>query len=266
MTVAISFVSQKGGVGKTTLALNISLALAKLGFRVLLVDVDPQGGVAISLDNESKVGGLKAYLAGTPLRDAVLTTRLAGFSILPLQHLRGLERAAVSSDLENGLRLQVLVDSAKQFDLVVFDTPAGLSGSTLGALRASDLAFTAMQAEPLAARTFPQLLEVLGELRDEGARISLAGIILTMVQTKVDSSLKVMESMWENMPDELVLDAHIPRDPVFLKASELGVPLGLLSRRPPPIAHRFDELAAEIANLLPALDKGEDDEPISLFV
>lgn len=260
MTTAISFVSQKGGVGKTTLSLNVSLSLAQLGFRVLLVDVDPQGGIGISLRSSSEVGGLKSWLNGNPLKESVLSTRLSGFSILPLCNLHGLERA------ESGLRLQILVDGAKDYDLVVFDTPAGLAGSTLGALRSSDFAFTALQAEPLAASTFPQLLEVLGDLRDEGARITLAGIILTMVQTKVDSSLKIMEAMWETMPSELVLDAHIPRDAVFLKASELGVPLGLLSRRPPPIAHRFDELAAEIAAFLPPLTEGEDDEPLSLLV
>ncbi len=266
MTIAISFASQKGGVGKTTLALNVSLSLATMGFRVLLVDVDPQGGIGVSLKKKSDKSGLKSYLSGTPLDECTIQTRIPGLSVLPLFSLYGLERAAISSEMENGLRLQVLVDSAKGFDIIVFDTPAGLAGSTLGALRASDLVFTPLQAEPLAASTFPQLLEVLGDLREEGARVSLAGIILTMVQTNVDSSLKIMEAMWSSMPDELVLDAHIPRDSAFLKASELGVPLGLMSRRPPPIAHRFDELAAEIANFLPALEEGTDDEPISLFL
>ncbi len=266
MTTSISLVSQKGGVGKTTLALNLSLSLAKLSIRTLLVDTDPQGGIALSLMGEqSAAQGLKGYLAGEPLERAVLSTRVPGFAILPTGTLRGLERATFMHQLEDGLRLSLLAETARDYDVIVYDTPAGLTGSTLGALRASDLAFTPLQAEPLAANSLPQLLEVIGDLREEGARVQFAGVILTMVQRQVDASLNVVDTIWQKLPHALVLDAHIPRDPAFLKASELGVPLGLLSKRPPPIARRFDELASELAKHIPLTDDGNDD-PIPLLL
>ncbi len=265
MTVALSLVSQKGGVGKTTLSLNLAHSLAQFGFRVLLVDVDPQGGIGISLNDKNSVGGLKAYLAGEPLSSCVLTTRIPGFAILPLCSLRGLERSRIYSSLEDGIKLQSLVESASLFDVVMFDTPAGLAGSTLGALRASDLAFSVVQAEPLAMNTFPQLLEVLGDLREEGSQVTLSGLILTMVQAGVPTSVDVVKTILEKMPKGLVLDTQIPRDPLFLKASASGVPISLLRRRPPPIARRFDQLAIEVARFLPE-EEGVDDEPISLLI
>ncbi len=266
MTIALSFVSPKGGVGKTTLSLNVSLALARLGHRVLLVDVDPQGGIGISLKSTSAVGGLKSYLAKKALSSCVLNTRITGFSILPLCGLKGLERAKINSDLEDGQLLQSLVNSATGFDLVVFDTPSGLAGSTLGALRASDLAIAAMQAEPLSMNTFPQLLETIGELRKEGARVKLSGVVFTMVQPDDSTSCNVVEAFSTKIPRELILKTHIPRDPVFMRASELGVPVRFLQRKVLAISRFFDQLAIEISNSLPVDESAGSDEPISLIV
>ena len=241
-----------------------ALSLAQQGVKTLLVDVDPQGGIGLPLTGDSRAKGLKGYLAGERLEDCILKTRVPDFSILPVGAIRGLERAQMSSRLEDGMRLQLLVDTCRDVDCVVFDTPAGLLGSTIGALRASDFAVSPVQAEPLAAASLPQLLELIGDLRDEGARVVLKGVVLTMVQREDETSMNVLDLVWNKLPASLVMDAHIPRDPAFLAASEAGVPLAFLSRRPPPIARRFDELASEIAQLIPMEEV--DNEPISLLL
>ncbi len=269
MTTAIAIASSKGGVGKTTVSLNLAYAFAKLGWKTALVDVDPQGAVGYSLPSAAATGGLIGYLAqGLALSDALLATRLTEFAVLPMGPIAGNDTQGLAVHLEDGTALQRLTAdiAAKGFDLVVFDTPCGFSGVTTGALRASQYVLAPLQAEPIALRTLPQLLDVLAHLRGQGTDISLAGVVLTMLQARNSDSLDVAQDAWSRLPDDLVLDASIPRDPVFLRASSAGVPVGLLSRRrPPAVAAAFDQLAME---LLPRinLEQAEDnDEPYALF-
>ena len=263
---SLSVISQKGGVGKTTLSLNLSLALANLGARVTLVDCDPQGAVGHSLMGAGTTGGLVEVInKPDAVGDSLLPTRLLGLRLLPVGDVEPHLCGQFNENLADGSRLSVLLDKlATSCDLVVFDTPSGFCGATMGALRASDYAISPLQAEPVALRTLPQLLSVIGTLREEGRRIELISLVLCMLQQRVGDSLAVAEEVWSRLPPDLVSETTIPRDVGVLAASAAGVPLAMLHRsRPQPIALIFDRLAAELA---PKLDLyGDDDGPLSLF-
>ena len=264
---SVAIVSQKGGVGKTTLSLNLAFSLAKMGIRVALIDADPQGAVGHSLQGVKASSGLYGLIwAGDPLDQCLLTTRLPELSIMPVGDVPPHESPAFHQRLEDGTSFANLLTAlSSRFDLVMIDTPSGFNGATLGALRACDSAVTPLQAEPVALRTLPQLLSVIGALRDQGARVQLSAIVLCMLQQRNNDSLSVAEEVWSRMPAELVLEATIPRDLSVLAASSAGVPVGLLSpRRPPPVSLVFDRLASELSPRLGLATDGEDG-PLGLF-
>jgi chromosome partitioning protein len=264
----LSIVSQKGGVGKTTVALNLAWAMASRGVRVMLVDADPQGGIGLSLTRLSSGEGLVGYLTKKQTLSQVLVkTRLPELQLLPMGPLPVAETHALSTRLSDGRDLERLAAdaSAAGCELLMLDTPAGFTGVTMAALRTSDSVLSPLQAEPLAMRSASQLLEVLGALRSQGARATLAGFLLTMLDLRNPHSLSVATEAWSDFPENAVLQATIPRDPVFLSASAAGVPVGLLSRRPPPVVSRFDQVAEELERRLGLGKELVDDGPLSLF-
>lgn len=264
---ALSIVSPKGGVGKTTVALNVAFALARRGQRVLLVDTDPQGGIGLSLMNLKAGPGLTGFLTRrAPLASVLVKTRLAELHLLPVGNLALHDTHAFEARLADGAELKrLLTEASGGYDLVLFDTPSGFNGATLGALRASRYALCPLQSEPLAMRAASQLLEVVGALRDKGAEIELAGFVLTMLDLRNPDSLKVATEAWSDFPPQAVLQTTIPRDAIFHKASGAGVPVGLLSSRPPPIAGLFEQVALELEQRMLLGKEGAHDGPISLL-
>ncbi len=265
--ISLAITSQKGGVGKTTVALNLAFSLATRRRRTLLIDTDPQGAIGLSLGQANEKPGLAAIvLEGASLADALIQTNNQFLTILPTGQLRAIEAPELASKLVGGRPISSLNRAlADHFDLVLYDTPSGFTGVTLGVLRGCDFTLSPLQAEPIAARSLTQLLSVIGELRAEGCPITLAGVVLSMLQLRDDSSLGVAQEVWGRLPSDLVFDTHIPRDAVFLAASKAGVPVGLLSRTPPPVAAVFDQLAIELEQILKLSPDGDDDGPIALI-
>lgn len=266
MTIIV-FASQKGGVGKTTLALNIAYALARRSWSTVLIDTDPQGGVGASLGGSAhQASGLAALLRESASMDEVLlATKLPELTLLPFGELAPRLHNELSASLADGRRLQVLLGSlAERFDVVLVDTASGLTGATLGALRASTHAVAPLQAEPLALRSLPALVEIIGEIRGEGLPLQLAGLVPTMVQSRHEVSMATTQEVFRLFPPSSVLESFVPRDPVFLDASASGVPVGLLSRRPPRVASVFDQIAAELEPRVGLPIEEESHDPIPL--
>lgn len=262
----LSVVSQKGGVGKTTVSLNLALSLARRGHRLLLVDTDPQGAIGLSLQRANAGVGLASYIARRVPLDRVIThTKFPELDLIPMGNIAIQDTPAFGARLNDGSELTRLLSECGGYDLVMFDTPSGFSGVTMGAMKVSTHVISPLQAEPLALRSASQLLEVLAALRREGGSVALAGLVLTMLDLRNGESLSVATEVWTDFPDVAVLQTNIPRDPAFLKASSAGVPVGLLSRAPPPVSALFDQLAQELEPRLGMRKEVKDDGPISLL-
>ena len=241
--------SQKGGVGKTTVSVNLAYSLARRGWNTLLVDTDPQGSVGLSLSEKARKcqGFYDAVNTGVSVLPLILPTRLPELNLLTAgQSHSFFGTANQSMDTLAALRRIVSEISTRPFDLVIFDTPAGLSGSSGDVLRLADSVLIPQQAEPLGIRSIPQMLQAIQFLRNNGSKLEVAGILMTMVQADQKESAEVVRELRSLVPAQLLCQTTIPRDPVFLKASAAGVPLGLLQRNPPAAAHVFDQLAAEL--------------------
>jgi chromosome partitioning protein len=262
-THCIAFASLKGGVGKTTTALNSAYAFARRGARTLLVDTDPQGAIGLSLDGVSERPGLASAVQGGALPD-VVKTRLAELHLMPVGFVDAIDvdRFALDARASDVLK-RVIERGQNDYDVILFDTPAGLGGMTRLVLETVDSVVAVVQCEPLALRALPRLLELLGSLREAGSACSLLGVASNMGSFRDPVMLACLEELWELYRDH-VFDTAIPRDNIFLQASRAGVPLGLLSRRPPPAAAVFDSLVAEMEGRLGIVEGGSDDGPIRL--
>jgi chromosome partitioning protein len=264
---AVAVVSQKGGVGKSTTSLNLAFALASRGWKTLLVDTDPQGGIGLSLNRQKPSQGLARYVAGgISLEDVVVHTRLAEFDLLPIGAIAMKDTHAFGTHLLDGREFKRLkTEGTGRYDLVLFDTPAGFGGITYGALRASEWLLSPLQAEPTALRSFPQLLETMGSIREQGSNVRMLGVVLSMLQAKNKHSQDVADEVMTRLPKHLLFETTVPRDAAFLESSAQGIPLGLMRKKYPALAAGFDALAQEVELRLGLKNKVEEEEHDSLF-
>ncbi|MEZ4373843.1 MAG: ParA family protein [Polyangiaceae bacterium] len=264
MSRRITLVSQKGGVGKTTVALNLALALAERGRRTLLVDLDPQGGIGHALSRgDTELVGLADLLMGQiQPEEAILPTKVPRLSLFP----RGRLDPADACDFELALASNGVLDSTlakveRGFDITILDNPSGLGLITRAALMLADFALIPFQAQPLALRSTSQVLRVIDRVRSgENPKLQLLGILPTMVERDNDASHAVMMDIWSSF--EAVTDTTIPRANVFADASLRGLPVGFLSGPVSPEARRFEVLASEVESLMDQLTPMEKQDVV----
>jgi chromosome partitioning protein len=260
MTRRLVVASQKGGVGKSTVALNLAVALAERGRRTLLADLDPQGAIGLSLaKGDTELAGLAELLSGlVSPADAVVATRLPGLSLLPRGRLDATDVESFETAVARpGVLGEVFGACEKGCDVVIVDTPSGLGRVTTAALASSHFVLLAFQTERLALRSVGQVLAVIDHVqatRNPGLR--LVGILPTLVERERASSHDVLSEIWNGFPD--ALETVVPRSETFARASALGVPVGFLGGGAGgPEARRFDLLADEIEGRMSRLDGTE---------
>ncbi len=264
MANIVSIVSSKGGTGKTTVALNLAVALAEGGERTLLIDADPLGAIGFSLArSDTEWQGMAEYMMKrASLDDILIQTKLPFLSILPRGRLDPLDVAMYEEILHTSTGLGDIISAVCDgFRYVIIDTPSGLGLVTRAALSVSTFALIPLQAEPLAVRAISQTLRVLQHIKEhENPDLNLLGILATMVQLNKDVSFNIMNTVWASLNG--VLETYIPRTDVFHLASEKGLPIAFLSGKYPPEAIRFELLATEIKDIIQGISgvTGEIDE------
>lgn len=247
----LAVVSQKGGVGKTTTAVNLAAAFARSGHKTLIVDVDPQGAVryGVGLRPGHPTVGFADYLRGdVPLRDIILPTQLpwlramlVGSVIDGVEHDEYIRRATETQQLAQLLRV-----ARERCHVVVVDTPPGLGGIVRAVLGLSQHVIVPLQCEPLAVQTTPQVLRGIQDAVRSNDRLALEGVLLTMYQAGNSVSERTAQYIRQHLPPDLVFDLTIPRSMAAADAFAAGVPV-VLRNPSDPAALAYTNLAHQLA-------------------
>ncbi len=221
--------NQKGGVGKTTSAVNIAACLAELNTNVLLIDIDPQGNATTGVGVDKTAIQHSIYdviINDVPIQDAITATNYKNLHICPsTPDLSGAEVELIVSD-QREYRLKAAIKSIQsKFDYVIIDTPPSLGLLTLNALAAADTVLIPIQCEFYALEGVSQLTKTIrGVRRGINPSLDIEGILLTMFDSRTNLSVQVVEEVKRVFPKK-VYKTVIPRNVRLSEAPSFGTPI-----------------------------------------
>lgn len=227
----IAVANQKGGVGKTTTAVNLSACLAAIGQRVLLFDLDPQANATSGVGLE-KIEGASAYrvlLGEGSLLDKIKPTTFERLEMIPSEVdlcAADLELARTENHLLAVSRALKSILDSERFDIVLIDCPPSLGILTLNAFAASDGLLVPLQCEYYALEGVSMMNRVLGQLRDAGVnpRLDIFGVVMTMFDGRTKLSNEVVGEV-RNLLGAKVFETVIPRGTKLAEAPSFGKPI-----------------------------------------
>lgn len=235
MARIISITNQKGGVGKTTTAVNLGAAVAQAGRKVLLVDLDPQGNATSGLGVPKRKDLPSVYevlISGADPNQAVSKTMIETLDVLPSRvGLAGAEVELVNMEDREFLLKNALAGFSEAYDYVLIDCPPSLGLLTLNALVASDAVLVPIQCEYFALEGLSQLMNTIRIVRRGlNSRLEIEGFVLTMFSSRMNLCVEVVEEVRKYFKNK-VYDTIIPRSIRMSEAPSHGLPICLYDPR-----------------------------------
>jgi chromosome partitioning protein len=233
VTTVIAVTNQKGGVGKTTTAVNVAYYMAKEGKNVLLIDLDPQGNATsgLGIDKQSLEVTISDVLTGGKLlRHAVIPTEHTQLFLAPsTSHLANTE-VELAAMQQKFTRLKTAIEGATEYDVIIIDSPPSLSLLTVNGLIAAKYVLLPVQAEFYALEGLGQLLETMKLVRKSmNPTLDLIGVLPTMMDSRTTLSNQVYEEIKKHFPGK-VFEHTIPRNIRLAEAPSHGLPVGAYDR------------------------------------
>ena len=257
--ICVGVANQKGGVGKTTTAINVATALAAIGWRVLVVDLDPQGNASTGFGIAQSARAASSYdlLTGqAELGDCVVPTRVPRLDVIPATvDLSGAEIELIELD-QRTHRLRNALDgsAAARWDICLIDCPPSLGLLTVNAMVAADYLLVPLQCEFFALEGLSQLLQTIDRIRAGfNPRLEILGVALTMFDRRNNLTEHVAQDVRTCLGDK-VFDTVIPRNVRLSEAPSHGMPALIYDHRCPG-SEAYMALAREVLGRLPNLKR-----------
>lgn len=247
--MCLAVVNQKGGVGKSTTAVNLGACLGELGKRVLLVDIDPQGNASSGVGVQKSVAQGCMYdvlIEGRPMGEVIQSTAVAGLDVAPATlELAGAEIELVSA-MSREYRLKGALEKVQdRYDYILIDAPPSLGLLTINALSAATSALVPIQCEYYALEGVSQLMSTVGLVKDHlNPDLEIGGVLMTMYDARTNLSQQVVEEVRRYFGDK-VFQTIIPRNVRLSEAPSHGQPIILYDQQCRG-AQAYRELAREL--------------------
>lgn len=244
----IAIANQKGGVGKTTTAVNISTILAKKGKKTLMIDADPQGNATsgLGIDKNVELSTYDILIGDTLIEEALQETQIKNLKVCPSTiNLAGAEVELVSAE-EREFRLKKKLDEIKEeYDYIIIDCPPSLGLITLNSFTASDSVLIPVQCEYYALEGLGQLINTINIVKKVmNKKLEIEGAVLTMYDARTNLSNQVVKEVNKYFENK-VYKTVIPRNVKLSEAPSFGMPITVYDPRSKG-ARCYEKLAKEI--------------------